>query len=39
MNKIKEVEDIYSEHCKTLMKERNKRRQTNKWKGILYSWA
>ena len=36
INLMKEMKDIYSENCKTLMKEINE--HTNKWKNIPCSW-
>ena len=37
MNKSKEVKDLYSKNCETLMKEIED--DTNKWKDILCFWT
>jgi len=37
INLTREVTDLYSENCMTLMKELEE--DTNKWKGILCSWV
>ena len=36
-NNSKEIKDLYSENCKTLMKETED--NTNRWKDILCSWT
>ena len=36
INPPKEAKDLYSKHCKTLVKETED--DTNRWKDTLYSW-